>query len=87
MQLALNDVAPAPNTLGTLNAIFLTLNSGLRAVAPGVFSSIFAVGARTQVLEGQLIWVIIVCLTIGFWVGVRYLPEKAEGRIQTSNQQ
>ncbi|KAF7349133.1 Major facilitator superfamily transporter [Mycena venus] len=87
MQLALNDVAPAPNTLGTLNAIFLTLNSGLRAVAPGVFSSVFAVGVRTQVLGGQLIWVIIVCLTIGFWAGVRYLPEKAEGRTQTSNRQ
>ncbi|KAJ7191725.1 tetracycline:hydrogen antiporter-like protein [Mycena pura] len=82
MQLALNDVAPAFNTLGTINAIFLTLNSGIRAVAPGVFSSIFAVGARTQVLGGQLIWVIIVGLTIGFWVGVRYLPAKAEGRIQ-----
>ncbi|KAJ7264584.1 major facilitator superfamily domain-containing protein [Mycena rebaudengoi] len=87
MQLALNDVAPAPNTLGTLNAIFLTLSSGLRAVAPGVFSSVFAVGARTQVLGGQLIWVIIVCLTIGFWAGVRYLPEKAVRRIQTSNRQ
>ncbi|KAJ7880646.1 MFS transporter [Mycena leptocephala] len=86
MQLALNDVAPAPNTLGTLNAIFLTLNSGLRAVAPGVFSSVFAVGARTQVLGGQLIWVIIVCLAVGFWVGVRYLPENAERRIQTSTQ-
>ncbi|KAJ7191719.1 tetracycline:hydrogen antiporter-like protein [Mycena pura] len=84
MQLALNDVAPAPNTLGTLNAIFLTLNSGIRAVAPGVFSSIFAVGARTQVLGGQLVWVIIVGVTIGFWVGVRYLPAKAEGRIQPS---
>ncbi|KAJ7439037.1 MFS transporter [Mycena galericulata] len=82
MQLALNDVSPAPNTLGTLNGIFLTLNSGLRAVAPGVFSSVFAVGARTQVLGGQLIWVIIVSLTIGFWVGVRYLPEKAEGKIR-----
>ncbi|KAF8199293.1 major facilitator superfamily domain-containing protein [Mycena galopus ATCC 62051] len=87
IQLALNDVAPAPNTLGTLNAIFLTLNSGIRAVAPGVFSSIFAVGARMQVFGGQLIWAIIVCLTIGFWVGIRYLPEKAEGKVKTSNRQ
>ncbi|KAJ7641864.1 MFS transporter [Roridomyces roridus] len=80
MQLALNDVAPSPNTLGTINAIFLTMNSGLRAVIPGVFSSIFAVGARTQVLGGEIIWVLIVSLALGFGVAVRYLPEKAEGK-------
>jgi hypothetical protein len=81
MQLALNDIAPAPNTLGTLNAVALSVNSGIRAVAPGLFSSIFAVGVREQILGGELIWAIIVSMTVVFWVGVRYLPAKAEGML------
>ncbi|KAJ7617228.1 MFS transporter [Roridomyces roridus] len=79
IQLALNDIAPAPNTLGTLNAIFLTLNSALRAVVPGIFSSLFALGVRTQLLSGQAIWALMVTLTIGLWIGIRWhLPEQVK---------
>ncbi|KAF8199262.1 MFS transporter [Mycena galopus ATCC 62051] len=92
--MALNPVANCMLKRGWTTAFWIMMpsvqgaaSSGIRAVASGVFSSIFAVGARTQVLGGQLIWAIIVCLTIGFWVGVRYLPEKAEGKIKTSNRQ
>ncbi|KAJ7617216.1 tetracycline:hydrogen antiporter-like protein [Roridomyces roridus] len=85
MQLAVNDVAPAPNTLGTLTAISLTLTAALRALIPGVFSSIFAIGARTQILGGQIIWVLLTSLALGFWVAVRYLPEKADKKVHRSS--
>jgi hypothetical protein len=77
-----NDVSPSPQTLGTLNAVALTLVSGIRAVAPTLFTSIFAVGVHTQVLDGYLIWVVLVVLALLGSVTVRYLPEKAEGRLK-----
>ncbi|KAJ7650799.1 hypothetical protein FB45DRAFT_888824 [Roridomyces roridus] len=88
IQLALNDIAPSPNSLGTLNAIFLTLNSALRAVVPGIFSSIFALGARTQLFGGQSTWALLVALTIGLWIAVRwYLPEQVERKTRTPENQ
>jgi len=82
VQLALNDIAPSPQTLGTLNALALTLVSGLRAVAPALFASIFATGARTQILDGYLVWYVLVLLALALTVTVRWLPEKAEGKLK-----
>lgn len=78
VQLALNDVSPSPAMLGTLNALALTGLSGLRAFAPALFTSIFALGANTQFLGGYLVWVILVILAAGFTVAARYLPEASE---------
>jgi hypothetical protein len=82
VQLAINDISPSPQTMGTLNAVALTLVSGIRAIAPTLFTSVFAVGARTQVLGGYLIWTILVAIALLGSVSVRYLPEKAEGRLK-----
>ena len=82
VQLALNDISPSPSTLGTLNALALTLTSGVRAVAPAAFSSIFAIGVRHQIFDGHLVWVIMVSMAVAYVVGVRWLPEKAEGRLK-----
>ena len=82
VQLALNDVSPSPQTLGTLNALALTLVSGIRAFSPALFTSIFALGARTQILHGYLVWAVMIVLAAGFTVATRWLPEKAEGRIK-----
>lgn len=82
VQLALNDIAPSPSTLGTLNALALTLVSGIRAVAPAAFSSIFATGVRNQMIDGHLIWVILVSLAVAYIVVVQWLPEKAEGKLK-----
>jgi hypothetical protein len=68
--------------MGTLNAVALTLVSGIRAISPTLFTSIFAVGARTQVLDGYLIWVILVAIALLGSVSVRYLPEKAQGKLK-----
>lgn len=75
IQLALNDVSPDARVLGTLNALALTGSSALRAFAPAVFTSLFALGARTQWLWGYAIWVLLVALALGFTVVARYLPE------------
>jgi len=84
VQLALNDISPSSSTLGTLNALALTLTSGIRAVAPAAFSSIFATGVRHQIIDGHLVWVILVSMAVAYFVGVRWLPEKAEGRLKES---
>lgn len=75
IQLALNDASPDPKVLGTLNALALTGSSVLRAIAPATFTSLFALGARTQWLWGYAIWVLMVALALGYTVIARYLPE------------
>ncbi|MCJ1352744.1 MAG: hypothetical protein MMC33_002728 [Icmadophila ericetorum] len=82
VQLALNDVAPSPSTLGTLNAVALTLTSGIRAVTPAASASLFAVGARTQILNGYLVWLVLILIALGLAPPLRWLPEKAEGRLK-----
>jgi len=82
IQLALNDIAPNHHVLGTLNAIALTVNSGLRAVAPVAFTSIFASGVKLRILDGHLIWIVLVAMAVLLTFGVRVLPEKAEGDLK-----
>jgi hypothetical protein len=82
VQLALNDIAPSPTTLGTLNALALTLNSAIRAVAPAFFASIFATGVRLRWLDGHLVWILLILLGLGLCVAVRWLPKQAEGKIR-----
>lgn len=53
---------------------------GLRALAPALLTSIFAAGARTQVLDGYVVWVVMVMLAIGYPFALRWLPKKAEGK-------
>jgi hypothetical protein len=60
----------------------LTVVSGIRAVAPAAFSSIFATGVRNQMIDGHLIWVILVSLAVAYIVAVQWLPEKAEGKLK-----
>lgn len=81
VQLAINDVAPTPQVLGTLNALSLTMVSGIRAFSPVLFSSLFALGARwakSQWLGGYAIWVLLVALAGGYTVVSRYLPDYDE---------
>ncbi|KAF4634379.1 hypothetical protein G7Y89_g3719 [Cudoniella acicularis] len=79
-QLALNDISPSHQTLGTLNALALTITSGIRAFAPALYASLFAIGARTQILNGHMVWVALVATALLGTVTVSYLPEKAEGK-------
>lgn len=80
IQLAINDVAPSPRVLGTLNALALTGVSALRAFSPGLFTSLFALGARTQLFGGYAIWILMFLLAAGLSIVARYLPEPREAR-------
>ncbi|RSM13122.1 hypothetical protein CEP52_002072 [Fusarium oligoseptatum] len=75
VQLAVNDVAPDSHVLGTLNAVALTLSSGIRSIVPGAATAIYAVGVRGQILWGHLAWVILIPLAAAFAVACEYLPE------------
>ncbi|KAG0645782.1 Efflux pump azaK [Hyphodiscus hymeniophilus] len=83
VQLALNDIAPTHATLGPLNGIALALISGIRSFAPALFSSIFATGVRMRILDGLFIWVILVILALTYTVAIRWLPERAEGKVKS----
>ena len=80
IQLALNDVSPSPQTLGTLNALALSLVSGIRAFSPVLFTSIFAWSVKYQILDGYLVWLIMTILAAGFTIATRWLPKNAEGK-------
>ncbi|EKV12647.1 Tetracycline resistance protein, TetA/multidrug resistance protein MdtG [Penicillium digitatum] len=75
IQLILNDVAPSPRVLGTLNALAMTGIGALRAFTPALFTSLFALGARTQLAGGHAIWILMFILASGLSVTTKYLPE------------
>ncbi|KAL2161626.1 hypothetical protein VTH06DRAFT_8188 [Thermothelomyces fergusii] len=82
IQLSINDVSPSPLTLGTLNAVALSITSGTRAFAPALFSALFAVGARTQLLWGYAIWVLMIAVSLVFTGISRFMPDYDELRRQ-----
>jgi len=61
-----------------LNAIVLALQSGLRAIIPAASTTLYAIGVKHHVFLGQLFWVVIILVAVGFSIAVRYLPKKAE---------
>lgn len=79
--MALNDIAPSHATLGTLNALALAVVAGIRAIAPTLFSSLFAIGVKRQILSGYLVWVILIASAVGYRVALRWLPAKAEDKL------
>ncbi|KAF1844816.1 MFS general substrate transporter [Cucurbitaria berberidis CBS 394.84] len=81
VQLALNDIAPSHETLGTLNAIALAAQSGLRAVAPALATSLYAIGVKYHILGGELFWLCNVGLALGLLGVLRRLPAKAKGEV------
>lgn len=85
--LAINEVSPSPQVLGTLNALVLTGVSIVRSFCPALFSTLFAVGANTQWLWGYAIWVLLVVLALGFTVAARYLPDYEELKLKREEAQ
>lgn len=78
-QIILNDISPSHNTLGTLNALAMTAVSGVRSVAPALFSSEFALGVKYHIFGGHLAWVTLTILAVILRVALEWLPEKARG--------
>lgn len=86
IQLAINDISPSPRVFGTLNALALTVTSGIRAIGPGAFASLFAAGVRNQILWGYLAWGVLIIGAFIMVISLRLLPEKAEGRVYEETQ-
>ncbi|PVI03908.1 MFS general substrate transporter [Periconia macrospinosa] len=85
VQLAINDIAPSPETFGTLNSIALALASGLRAVAPALSTSLYATGVKYHILGGHMFWVILVAIALGLPFFIRMLPEKTRRKVMKSD--
>ena len=83
IQLCINDIAPSSTVLGTLNALALTVNSGVRGFAPVLSTSIFAVGVKWGFADGHLVWFYLVVLSAGLYIATLYLPEAAQGKIKS----
>ncbi|KAF2648278.1 MFS general substrate transporter [Lophiostoma macrostomum CBS 122681] len=82
-QLAINDIAPTHETLGTLNAVTLTLSCALRAFIPALATSLYAIGVNYQIANGQFFWILGIGIAASMVGVVRLLPAKAEGKPQT----
>lgn len=87
-QLALNSVSPGQREFGTLNAMALALNSAVRAFVPIAFSSFYAKSVEEQWLDGQLIFLVLLFISLILFVAMRWLPEKAqmEGKVEQKPQ-
>jgi hypothetical protein len=66
--------------LGTINALALTINSGIRAFAPVLATSIFAAGVKWGFADGHLAWFLLMAMAAGLYVACWFIPEAAEGR-------
>lgn len=75
-QLSLNQVSPGARELATLNAIAMTVISGIRAFAPGAATAFFAVGVNhPEILGGHLAWWVMVILSTVFWISLKWHPK------------
>jgi hypothetical protein len=79
-QLCVNDITPSPAVLGTLNALALTVSTGIRTFSPILATSIFAWGVKWGFAHGHLAWAVLILLAALLNVSVCFLPEKAKGR-------
>lgn len=79
-QLCVNDITPSPEVLGTLNAVVLTVQTGIRTFAPVFATSMFAWGVKWGFAHGQFAWFVLIATAALLVVAVRFLPEKAKGR-------
>lgn len=78
VQLFVNDVCPTPSALSTINALSMMVNSALRASAPAIFTSLFALSVKLRWAEGHLCWLVLAVLTLPLGVVLYHLPKSLE---------
>ena len=59
-----------------MNALSLTVSSGVRAVAPALFTNITALGIQWGWADGHLVWFIFIALAALLIVVTRLLPDE-----------
>ena len=82
VQLCINDVSPSSTGFATLNALALSITSGVRAFAPALGTSIFAAGVRSGWAHGHLVFFVLFSIGVGLIVACNFLPPNAEGKPQ-----
>ncbi|KAF2399376.1 MFS general substrate transporter [Trichodelitschia bisporula] len=80
VQLAINDVAPSAEVLGTVNGLALTAQSATRAFSPAVFTSVYAWGVGRGVLGGYFGWVVLIVGAVGLGGYLMWFPKELEGK-------
>lgn len=73
-QLALQNVSPDPQVLGTLNAVAESCSSIVKTVTPAASAAVFAIGVREQVLRGHLAWFILMLISPALFATTQWLP-------------
>ncbi|KAL8857850.1 MAG: hypothetical protein Q9178_005606 [Gyalolechia marmorata] len=73
-QLALQNMSPDPQVLGTLNAVAESCSSIAKTVTPATSTAVFAIRFRKQVLRGQLAWFILILISPALFVTTQWLP-------------
>jgi uncharacterized membrane protein len=84
VQLFINDICPSATELATLNALSLTISSGIRAVTPAAFTSLFAFGVKIGWLDGHMTWLILAGLTIPLSLALLFVPQAVKVRPNVS---
>ncbi|PYH88740.1 tetracycline-efflux transporter [Aspergillus ellipticus CBS 707.79] len=86
IQLALDAVSPSPAALGTLNAMALAIISCLRAVAPALFTSLYASSLKLAIGGVYVFWAVLGALVVILMIALRWLPEQVERPPQKPDQ-
>lgn len=73
-QLALQNMSPDPQVLGTLNAIAESCTSIVKTVTPAASTAVYAIGVREQILRGHLAWFILILVSPALFATAQWLP-------------
>lgn len=69
-----NECSPSMQALGSINALSLATQSGTRAFMPAASNALYAVGVRSWILWGQLVWAGLIGLSVLLGVCTWTLP-------------
>lgn len=78
LTIAITEVAPSPQALGSTVSLFLANATLMRAFAPALATSILAYGIDRHVAGGQLVWIVLGLCTAVLGTYIRTLPNFKE---------
>lgn len=62
-----------------MNALALMASNGIRAFAPVLGTSVFAAGVKWGALDGHLVWIFLIALSVPLTIASWFIPKAAEG--------
>ncbi|KAJ7039690.1 major facilitator superfamily multidrug-resistance, DHA1 sub-family [Mycena alexandri] len=88
MMILIMDAAPTPASLGSVNGLSGTVGTLFRSLAPSFASSLFAFSAEHQILGGNMVYFVLMVITLGALRCASLLPRtrrsesKAQARLE-----